>query len=1373
MLMTQCSQPGSAPKKASLSTLIDKFIIISVSAKEQNNGVLPQENLSAIRENFRLLDNEERMKKMRHSFHETTALDEGKKLAAFADSWFFMMSCIEDEEMRRIHRYNMLRVIFDVFSDEPIGIHSFYVVYNLLHEQLKDLELCAVLDLLGECSKKISDCPDSQDPDRPRGALDKISTRWKDCVMSLLLKLSEFREVTLTGEVSSGSEARRKVLFQWLLHSSCEHNFLLVISLIKGFDDSKAVIAKYLDELVGDLLLDEARKPDLSWKAANIAPFIEEKEISRTWRALLAAWTRDDDQKATGEMSPDVVRAVRSAFASIDRSGAAAKAFVYLMKNEKNLVLTSEFGFALAVLMCNDPKNQTACTTEMKKTIQHIWRFGDEAKECAWLAETSAGSFLSLVECRMNQILSRIVGDPTTRQLFSTPLINLFLSLLDTSAHQKEVAIVDGRVADGCSLWMFAKDALNKVYAAQSCLDRHLANLFHAITFSSGGAALVLIDVLLDLVKKCTVEVLNNSQLLNGLFEDVCKMRKDVAVSLIRSLLPVINNRQNLRQLLFQTLKKDVIASNTVASAVPITLLLLRSVTKRQPTRTGAEEFSMSQSFGSFSTQALEHMGLERTVDENVALELIGVIKRCLTQSSPTKIALYQGICELASRSPTLVDQCLDLLVSHAPTVPDWKPEKIVYAGKNLTELKEPLPQFIQAIDFLICEAATSQSLAANGPAARALKLMDEWVKKATTEDVHDLGLDKASDWSGTTNAGRSNLLFAHAMISVYDVLIEYVWRRASTSKKREDSEHLIMLLKRRHDLLEELNEKTTRTKEAKSAGNQPDGPGIDNNRPDIVETRTAKRRRRGASHKPGERTFGRHPNGHVPLVCRPNERFDSGNRQGVPSATFNSNWNPEFGHDWKLFTRFFYYGGNVVKWLEDVDGGAPVKTKAIESYANIIKFMITKYRHNLPKITQIWHKEDLNETADRRRSSNALVVRHANQLACKYYRTVLGLEKESIEEKRPCAQHEKQARALLKVAQSVLSVTTIPKAWSAIFRAVVKMLETAEFGNNQMLRDMLKFLSTVAFHSSDSEINVLKTIATIVEDLLQSLSDDEDDVQKYAFVKATTQNVVCEFLTTFIEKLMTTIRDLITFAAEFSSKDEKLDNLLVSVFAKCDECMDFVSRLLQIHTQFHVQKERVTSLTTALYCTLEAPVKLLLQFNKVISGIGEWKCIESLANLIDKKLAPMMAICDENIGYIRSEESSRANKKTKEQKSKKDEVMYVKYAWQREQLQSQILLLSNALRDERLDLQVKDNTIGHRDFRINMRVLREKMSRENVDASEPQKKRRKVQPTKRKTSKKTLEPVANDNENSNDSIEPKVEPEEEDEENSRQSAVL
>uniref|UniRef100_A0A158P5R2 snRNA-activating protein complex subunit 3 n=1 Tax=Angiostrongylus cantonensis TaxID=6313 RepID=A0A158P5R2_ANGCA len=74
------------------------------------------------------------------------------------------------------------------------------------------------------------------------------------------------------------------------------------------------------------------------------------------------------------------------------------------------------------------------------------------------------------------------------------------------------------------------------------------------------------------------------------------------------------------------------------------------------------------------------------------------------------------------------------------------------------------------------------------------------------------------------------------------------------------------------------------------------------------------------------------------------------------------------------------------------------------------------------------------------------------------------------------------------------------------------------------------------------------------------------------------------------------------------------------------------------------------------------------------------------MVDIAEDQLQAIMAIADEHVGIFNSEEARSSLKKS----VRKDEVIYVKYVRAREALQSRILLMSEALKEDWLNFQVK-----------------------------------------------------------------------------------
>ncbi|KAK6036965.1 hypothetical protein COOONC_25530 [Cooperia oncophora] len=136
-----------------------------------------------------------------------------------------------------------------------------------------------------------------------------------------------------------------------------------------------------------------------------------------------------------------------------------------------------------------------------------------------------------------------------------------------------------------------------------------------------------------------------------------------------------------------------------------------------------------------------------------------------------------------------------------------------------------------------------------------------------------------------------------------------------------------------------------------------------------------------------------------------------------------------------------------------------------------------------------------------------------------------------------------------------------------------------------------------------------------------------------------------------------------------------------------------------------------------------------MLSHVKNVPEMVEWQSLTILSKLLKGRLQAIMAIADEHVGTFNPEEMKTSRKKS----TRKDEVIYVKYVRAREALQSRILMISEALKEERLNFLVKKNAIGMRDFRINLDTLKTRVVQDEANV-EPRRKKRTINPMERAT---------------------------------------
>ncbi|CAI4225275.1 unnamed protein product [Auanema sp. JU1783] len=1224
---------------------------------------------------------------------------DGLLLKNFAITWFSAIELIGDEGDLSEKRLATAKLIFQKLKTYNIAGNIFFPLYKTL---TVEIEKCSPEDLkeLLKLNDEIMD--EDIEPTK----------RWWDCNVLLFSCIKEVPNMPAGNSTLDGKYFVENILNEWLVKSKAS-TFKQLLHMMTSLD-CKYLIERFVNDYLEEHLDEDEDKLPVTIKAVCLLEIVNEKICEKLLKCLLTIWPFNTENTRT-----QLLPCMTLIYKTLSEHPEVSKIFMNIFKTLKGEVLNSSLGFITLLCICGIDRYKFTLLPLIRRTLMKIWKFEDDVAEFGWVEACGSGEYPSKLRAQFENVV-HLFDDENWWKLLSTPVLSLIQSVLEISS-TKEVIIVDGRVAGGPSCWLFASKITQEcMLAQQSSIETHLPQLLQSIASTSSlQSALVLIDVLLEVVKRRTVEILSNWKLIDGLFDYVCRMKRDVAISLIRCLLPIISNRTQLQESLFRSLKKDLIDPTKVTAAVPILLVLLRSVSKKKTA--ALREGNMSQSFGSFSTQCLSRMGLQRGTNDVLSLEITGILKRCLTQPVTTKIAFYDGICEAIERSPSLIPPFMEMLISHASTTPAWTPETMVASSADITLLREPMPHLIQALEVLMCHTfvngeAENETQASDVLINRASQLLSTWVADASRKDLTDLSLDKVAEWDPSTRPGKQTLIFANMMCSLYNTLIEHVWRRVAILNKSDDKDYLIAILNRRKDLKQTLNERTVRRKETKARASD-DKNDLDLHQCAIFTTAET-------IFQILNKTMEIEGEDHD-LYAIKQELLDFAIERGKSLSTFLSQSNHPLHSAvsktedlknlaYKLMN--FYTGSDCVEWIREIPSYDSSKTDAIVVYSDILRYLSNKLVNYPEKIAQIWQRPEpegsLSSALDNLGSEgiNVVLVRQVHILMTKIFFSILTLERsndDSTDKRKHSIEFEKQAKAVIEASFSILSATNNRNAYNTVFKFVLRTLERFDstIDNNAILKELLKFISKLAVRASDTDHLVSLSLTTIADEVIKFLQN-EDAVQKYAFIDKSSTPQVCDFLISTTEKLLTSVRQIVVFASEFYPKDTTMDTLLSFSISKCEDSSDVVNRLLQFHTKFNIQKEKVAQALTYLFTALDAPVEMLLNNVKIVPEMIEWECVNKLATFLKLKMHAIMATADEHVGLLAPNEFRSNNKKVQAAKAKRDETTYVKYVKVRETFQTRVLLLSRALKDDRLDFQIRGNSIGMRDFRINQDIF-------------------------------------------------------------------
>ncbi|VDK61098.1 unnamed protein product [Onchocerca ochengi] len=989
------------------------------------------------------------------------------------------------------------------------------------------------------------------------------------------------------------------------------------------------------------------------------------------------------------------------------------KLFLARLKRHRQLVSCNKFALISLLSLCNTTRYHSVSMAELKQNIVKLQKHCNRLKRSAWIRDVMGDCDVETLKGNLDAVVEAAVSDIKWCSVIGSALEQVaFMLLLNKCS--TEVKFSDGRIVDDASAISLGKSILVSlakvdVTSIGQLLERILTILFTCIKQNSAFILIAALpssiiiatpDTIVDIVSKQTVHVLNAWKSLRTWMDSICDLKETVAVSLVRALLPVIILRPQLLSIILNRMKKHLLCDSTVATVLPILLLLLRSSTMRSAVKSDY----YSQSFATFSTQALQNMGVEtKNTNVELSLEIIGILKRTFSQPASVKSI---GVVEAASANQNLVYPTLDLLVTHLATLQQISRYTYIESSKSSTILLEPLSDLIQAISLLLRlsiynlrNTSTQVVCGEDAKVCQAMSELDKLIEFAIDRDVHDLQLDKLSDFSFSV-AGRTNLSFASLMISLYDALIEHLWNVGSVLIRREAAEKILALLRRREELNEVLKEKSAKRKESKGEK--------------VIVTYS--------STVPYLQSITSMVSRFIQKVVDGDIDIDEECLQLLRENTFvwAMDWAQRISIDiYKCNTRapfitlssfsrtmlLLYIGGNFIHETASFELWDHKCTQAVMALSNVISLMISKYGFRCDGfLMEMWHVLDKSND-DQRKHENAasLMIRYIlSHLIPKLLETY-----KDFEERKMASDFTHQACALITICRTLFQQVLNEKAQLQCAKLIRNILQKNEIGDRTVLKEIWHLYMHIERAGSYGihYTNFLRTAATQIITILNS--KEKETVHLLTSINDITVETSAEMVAAACSSSLSDAR----LTTEMMSQIfiSSMDTGLVKVIDLCSRLAHVVLLLLSIYVDYAVVKEPICALLTAQYEALNTIVKLMLKTHKY-SDISEWAAVTKLATLAHGSVLRIMENADENVGTLNPLDEPSLTHNRKIVKSQKDETLYVTYVRSRELYQANLLLLCSALHDDRLDIQVRNNSIGVRDFRIDVEKLRQRM---------------------------------------------------------------
>ncbi|KAK6475043.1 Fanconi anemia group I protein-like isoform X1 [Huso huso] len=339
------------------------------------------------------------------------------------------------------------------------------------------------------------------------------------------------------------------------------------------------------------------------------------------------------------------------------------------------------------------------------------------------------------------------------------------------------------------------------------------------------------IDLFSDIVVSAPMILLDSSSKVIEAFDHLSYLPLSTVQGLLKAVQPLLKVSMSMKDSLILVLRKAMFSSQLDArkSAVAGFLLLLKNF----KVLGSLASSQASQSVSASQIQVDVHSRYNSAANETFCLEILGSLRRCLSQQADVRLLLYEGFHDVLRRNSQLASSILQTLLSQLKRyyepeqdlLPPVKLEGCITAQGDQIFLQEPLAHLLSCVVhcFLWYRELQRHNIheeeeeeeEEGGIQEDLENILDSLTRRMIKSELEDFELDKSADFSLSSNVGVKNNIYAVLVMGVYEVLMEFNFSCASYSKNR--FEDLLGLFHRYHKLSEILKEKSGKGKSPSS----------------------------------------------------------------------------------------------------------------------------------------------------------------------------------------------------------------------------------------------------------------------------------------------------------------------------------------------------------------------------------------------------------------------------------------------------------------------------------------------------------------------------------------------------------------------------
>ncbi|NXT52631.1 FANCI protein, partial [Pluvianellus socialis] len=345
------------------------------------------------------------------------------------------------------------------------------------------------------------------------------------------------------------------------------------------------------------------------------------------------------------------------------------------------------------------------------------------------------------------------------------------------------------------------------------------------------------IDLLSNIVVSAPLVLQTSSSKVTETFDNLSFLPIDTVQGLLRAVQPLLKVSMSVRDSLILVLQKAIFSRQLDArkAAVAGFLLLLRNF----KVLGSLSSSQCSQAIGPTQVQADVHACYNSAANEAFCLEILGSLRRCLSQQADVRLMLYEGFYDVLRRNSQLASSIMETLLSQIKQyylpqpdlLPPLKLEGCIMAQGDQIFLQEPLAHLLCCIQHCLawykstvrlCQGAEDDDEEEDvGSEQNFEEMLESVTRRMIKSELEDFELDKSADFSLSSGVGVKNNIYAIQVMGICEVLIEYNFNIGNFSKNKfEDVLGLFTCYNKLSEILKEKagkNKSTLGNKTARS----------------------------------------------------------------------------------------------------------------------------------------------------------------------------------------------------------------------------------------------------------------------------------------------------------------------------------------------------------------------------------------------------------------------------------------------------------------------------------------------------------------------------------------------------------------------------